>query len=80
MEFMDLSVALAAKEAADSEDKFENPEIFWINGMLPETSRYLFCKTISQAIGIWDLYNRRCVRIIDTGLVTLTLCTVKSLL
>ena len=68
MEYMDLSAALAAKES-EGDDDFKTPEIYWIVNMLPETSRYLFCTTISHAIGIWDLYHRRCARIIETGCV-----------
>ena len=75
MEYMDLSAALAAKEASGDDEDFETPEIYWIVNMLPGTSRYLFCTTITHAIGIWDLHHRRCARVIDTGCVILSLFT-----
>ena len=63
MEFLDLTVAAAG----GSDDGMEEPEMYWIVGQVPGTSRYLFCTTVAHSIGLWDLYERRCVRIIETG-------------
>ena len=70
MEKLDLNHALAAKQSGREDTDFETTEMFWIVGLLPETSRYICCTTNSHALSIWDLYERRCARIIDTGKVT----------
>ena len=64
MEFLDLTIAAAG----GGDDGMEEPEMYWIVGPVPGTSRYLFCTTVTHAVGLWDLYERRCVRIIDTGI------------
>ena len=70
MEKLDLNHALAAKQSGEEDTDFETTEMYWIVGQLPETSRYICCTTNSYALSIWDLYERRCSRIIDTGKVT----------
>ena len=67
MEKLDLNHALAAKQSGEEDTDFETTEMYWIVGQLPETSRYICCTTNSHALSIWDLYERRCARIIETG-------------
>ena len=67
MEKLDLNVALASKESGEENGDFENSEISWIVGQVPGASRYIYCSTTSGGICIWDLYERRCARVIETG-------------
>ena len=69
MEFLDLSVALAAKDTTEENDDFEDPPMYTVVGYLPDTLRYMYCTTVKHDIAIWDLYLRRCIRVIETGTV-----------
>ena len=70
MEFLDISSALDKAESGSGDD-FEVPEIYVIKGQLPGNPRYYYCTTNKLAIGIWDAYERRCVRVIETGTILL---------
>ena len=69
MEFLDLSVALTAKDNKEENDDFEDPPMYTVVGYLPDTLRYMYCTTVKHDIAIWDLYLRRCIRVIETGTV-----------
>ena len=70
MEKIDLNHALASKQSGEEDTDFETTEMHWIVRQLPETSRYICCITNAHDLCIWDLYERRCTRIIETGIAT----------